>query len=136
MDNCSSGARKPLYKRKASLAEHIVDDAPAGCVRSALATVLLEQWAWGEIATPQVQRLVQATATDGCQHPELLRLATLGSNGAGPGKCHRDLQRYVQTVRQNGKYSCNGIATGDDSGEGGNSERAHDALPQVIGMLL
>ena len=30
----------------------------------------------------------------------------------------------------------NGIATGDDSGGGGNSESAHDALPQVIGMLL
>ena len=43
---------------------------------------------------------------------------------------------FLKTVRQAGEYCCNGIATGDDSRGGGNSERAHDALPQVIGMLL
>ena len=80
MDDYSVGARDPLHKRNASLAKHIVDDAPAGCVRSALSTALLEQWAWGEIATPQVQRTAQATMTDGCQHPDLLSLARLGSN--------------------------------------------------------
>ena len=76
MDDFSIGAKDPLYNRKA-----IVDDVPAGCVGSALATVLLDRWAWGEIATPQVQRMAQATITDDSQHPDLLILARLGGSG-------------------------------------------------------
>jgi len=65
-------ARDPLYNN------HIVDDdAPVGCVRSALATVLLDQWAWGGIAAPQVKHMAQAAITDGSQHPDLLRLASV-----------------------------------------------------------
>ena len=68
----SIGARDPLYNGKS-----IVDDVPAGCVRSALATVSLD---------PQVQHMAQATIAYGRPHPDLLRLARLGSNGVLPKK--------------------------------------------------
>ena len=77
----------------------------------------MDQWAWGKIAGPQVQRMAQSTNTDGTQDPDLLRWARFGSNGVCPGNCHRDLQRFFKTVRQDVKYCCNGIATGDDTGE-------------------
>jgi hypothetical protein len=85
MNDFSIAARRPLFNEQV-----IVDDVPAGSARSTLATVLLDQWAWGEIAGPQVQRMAQATITDGSQRPDLLRLARLGSNGVCPGNCHRD----------------------------------------------
>jgi hypothetical protein len=40
------------------------------------------------------------------------------------------------TVREHGKYCCNGIATGENTREGGHKQCAHDGLTQVIGMLL
>ena len=88
MDDFSIATKDPLYNRTT-----IVDDVPAGSARSALATVLLDQWARGEIAGPQVQRMAQTTITDSSQHPDLLRLARLWSNGVCPGNCHSDLQR-------------------------------------------
>ena len=44
----------------------------------------------------QVQQTAQAAIADGCQHPDLLRLARLGSSGLFPGNCHRDLQRFLK----------------------------------------
>ena len=63
MISVSIGDMDPLYNRKA-----IVDDVLGGCARSALATVLLDQWACGEIAGPQVQHMAQAAITNGSQH--------------------------------------------------------------------
>jgi hypothetical protein len=58
----------------------------------------MEQWAWGEISAPQVQQMAKAAITDGCQHPELLKLASLGSSGLCTGNCHRDLQRHLKVA--------------------------------------
>ena len=58
MDDFSIAARDPLCNEKA-----IVDDVPDGTMRSALATVLMAQWAWGAIAGPQVQHMAQAAIT-------------------------------------------------------------------------
>ena len=91
MDDFSVGARDPLFNQKA-----IIDDVLVGCVRSALATVLFDQWAWGEIAAPQVQHMAQAAITDGSQHLDLSRLARLGSSGVNLGNCHRDVQRFLK----------------------------------------
>jgi GTPase SAR1 family protein len=129
--------KSTLFNRLLEQRKAIVDDVSVGCVRSALAIVLLDQWAWGKIAGPQVQHMAQAAITYG-SHLDLLRLARLGSNGVCPGNCHNDLQRLflLKTVRQCGKYCCNGFATGDDAMGGGNNQCAHYALTQVIGMLL
>ena len=53
-DDFSIGARAPLYQRRAPRAERIDEEAPASakCLRSALATLLMEQWAWGERFQP------------------------------------------------------------------------------------
>ena len=90
IDGFSFAARDPLFNGKA-----IVDDVLARSARSALATVLMEQWAWGEIAGPQVQHMAQAAITYGSQHLDLLRLASLGSNGVCLCNCHSGLQRLL-----------------------------------------
>ena len=80
LDDVSIAAKDPLFNGQA-----IVADLPDGSARSILATVLLDQWDWGEIAGPQVQYMAQATITDGSQRPDLLKLARLGSSGDCPG---------------------------------------------------
>ena len=62
---------------------------------SKLASTLLEQWAWGEIAAPLLQQLASAAVADGALHLELASLSKLGHNCQCPGNCHRDLERYL-----------------------------------------
>ena len=130
IDDVSIATNSPLFNGQA-----IVDDVPAGSASNALATVLLEQWAWGDIASPQVQRMAQATITYGIRHPDLLKLARLGSNDGCSGNFRRDLQRFVKL--SNNMANTVAIALPlETTMTGGNSQCAHDALRQVIGMLL
>jgi len=45
---------------------------------SALASLLLTSWAWGQISTPMVQRIASAAVEDGLDLPEVKKLAKLG----------------------------------------------------------
>ena len=93
MDAFFIDQRPPLYRRlRANLQEAAPED---GRRHSKLASTLLEQWAWGEIAAPLLQQLASAAVADGAFHPELISLSKLGHNGQCPGNCHRDLQRYL-----------------------------------------
>ena len=58
---------------------------------SKLAALLVEQWAWGEMSAPMVQTLAEAAETDGLAHPDVAKLARIGSQGKHPGNTHRDL---------------------------------------------
>ena len=74
------------------------DDSPPRDVemdpeKSELASELLWRWAWGELPAVDVQKLSKAAVRDGATHPELSKIAALGSWGACPGHVHRDLTR-------------------------------------------
>ena len=58
---------------------------------SKLASLLVEEWAWGAMSAPKVQALAQAAFEDGLTHPQMERLAKMGRRGLHPGNCHRDL---------------------------------------------
>jgi hypothetical protein len=40
----------------------------------------------------QIQLIADAARKDGCDHPDVVRLAGLGCNGLHPGNCKRELQ--------------------------------------------
>ena len=93
MDELFIDQRPPLYRR---LRTNLQQPAPKDDRKhSKLASTLLEQWAWGEIAAPLLQQLASAAVADGALHPQLISLSKLGHNGQCPGNCHRDLQRYL-----------------------------------------
>ena len=58
---------------------------------SHLAELLMEQWAWGEMSAPMVQGLAEAAMKDGLAHPEVQKLAQIGTQGKHPANTHRDL---------------------------------------------
>ena len=65
---------------------------------SKLATLLIEQWSWGQLSTPMIQKLAAAAKEDmtdkGVDCPwDLNAIASLGSNGVYTGNMHRDLIR-------------------------------------------
>ena len=93
MDAFFIDQRPPLYRRlRANLQEAAPED---GRRHSKLASTLLEQWAWGEIAAPLLQQLASAAVADGALHPQLTSLSKLGHNGQFPGNCHKDQERCV-----------------------------------------
>ena len=62
---------------------------------SKLASTLLEQRVWGDIAALLLQQLASAAMADSALHPELLSLSKVAHTGRCPGNCHKDLQRYL-----------------------------------------
>lgn len=68
-------------------------DANPNVGRSALAHELEELFSWGVLSGPQMQRLASAACTDGCNHPELLRMSACGAAGASPEHIRRDFLR-------------------------------------------
>lgn len=65
---------------------------------SALADHLISQWGWGHMSATSIQKIAAAAVSDGLQHPEVQRLAALGSHGRYPNHAHRDLtNQLVQT---------------------------------------
>ena len=78
------GGYKQFLARAKAAAAH---DTPP----SKLVSLLVEQWAWGEMSAPLVQRLAQAAVDDGLEHPDVQKLGLIGSQGKFPGNTHRDL---------------------------------------------
>eukprot|EP00971_Amphidinium_carterae_P329024 6461246-Amphidinium_carterae.4 len=66
-----------------------------GARPSKLAKLLLEQWSWGHISAISLQAIAAAAEDDGCSHPDVSRLAGIGSRGVQAGNCSRDLQAIV-----------------------------------------
>ena len=58
---------------------------------SKLASLLIEQWAWGAMSAPKVQAIAQAAWDDGLHHPDVEKLGKIGGAGSHPGNSHRDL---------------------------------------------
>lgn len=63
---------------------------------SELAKVLITSWAWGDMSAPQVQKFAAAAKADGLTHPDIAKLAALGSGGRHAGNCHRELVNKLQ----------------------------------------
>ena len=67
---------------------------------SALATLLVEEWAWGHLSTPMIQKIAMAAKIDmeqlcNVEAPqEITSIASIGSHGRYPGHTHRDLTKY------------------------------------------
>ena len=87
------GQRQRLQQEAAETAGHSVD--------SALAEFLECAWAWGDLSPQQVQVIASKALSDttncNCetQPARLLKLASLGTAGAHPSNCHRDLMAYL-----------------------------------------
>lgn len=62
--------------------------------KSKLANLLLEHWAWGLLGASAVQVFASAAVQDGACHPDLNKLAAIGTSGANRRNCARDLNKY------------------------------------------
>ena len=62
---------------------------------SVLAQRLLQLWSWGLLSAPLVQWLAEGAVKDGSTHTDMEQLSRVGSGGAFPGNCRRDLLRYI-----------------------------------------
>lgn len=63
---------------------------------SALASFLLEQWAWGHMSAPQIQKIAACAEADGLAQEEIKVLAGLGGHGRYARNCHPELLRRLQ----------------------------------------
>ena len=63
---------------------------------SVLAERLLEVAGWGRISPVVVQYLAEGGVRDGLAQEDIKHLAEIGSSGAFPGNCRRDLFRGVE----------------------------------------
>ena len=84
------GARRRLSLLQSTAAAS-TDATPA---RSRLAEVLLRMFAWGLLTATVVQWIARAAVDDGLRHPDLERLANIGTNCEFAGNSRRDLLRY------------------------------------------
>ena len=83
------------YKQKA---QWVVATSGVTIRTSKLASVLLDKWAWGVISAPLLQEIAAAAVADGLDHPDLLVMKRLGTDGAHPGNCHKEmLNKLVAT---------------------------------------
>ena len=62
---------------------------------SALVTRLLLLWSEGTLSATEVQKVAHACVVDGLGHPEIYRLASLGSWGQYPANVNRDLKSWI-----------------------------------------
>ena len=65
--------------------------------RSRLVEALLFLFGWGLLSAPAVQWLAAVVVQDGCTHPDLVRLSTVGTSGQWAGNARRDLLRKFAT---------------------------------------
>ena len=66
---------------------------------SSLANLLIEQWSWGQLSTPQIQRIAAAAKADfeagGHTVPDQIeKISAIGSHGRHTGHLFRDLTKY------------------------------------------
>lgn len=62
--------------------------------------ICLLLWGSGQTSATSVQKLAAAALLDGASHPELGLVASIGSWGANPNHCHRDLLRLARGGRE------------------------------------
>ena len=65
--------------------------------QSHLAKLLINEWAWGNLSSPVVQKIASAAVADGATHRHVKDLASLGAHGLYPGNTHRDLLNKLAT---------------------------------------
>ena len=68
---------------------------PAITPYSNLARYLLEEYAFGGISASQLQQIALMAEMDNLTHPQVVKLANLGTRGRHPGNVDRDLRHYV-----------------------------------------
>ena len=98
---CMNGIGEDEFVHRGRKRRHRHDDdmhANGPVARSQLAHMLLEMWAWGEISAYRLQQMAEAGVHDGIGHPDMRKLASLGTNGKHSGNCHRDLTRYLDKI--------------------------------------
>ena len=59
--------------------------------RSQLADFLIQQWCWGDISTPMLQKIAMFAVADGAKHPDLEVMAKLGTEGRHPNNMYKQL---------------------------------------------
>ena len=65
------------------------EETPQG--KSKLAAQLMGSWSWGIMSAPLIQALAAAAVHDGLEHPQVAKIAKVGSSGKFPGNMQRDL---------------------------------------------
>ena len=98
----SSSASAPLagprgYRQKMAIAAKTGEMQNSS--ESFLATYLIDQWAWGALSTPTIQKIAMATKKDfeaaGIPTPGPIEsIASIGSYGDRPEHTYRDLTQY------------------------------------------
>ena len=59
---------------------------------------MLQLWSLGKLSSSGLQELASSAAADGLQNKELVELSGLGSFGAHPNNCHRDILRLLKNM--------------------------------------
>lgn len=62
---------------------------------SALASYLVEQWSWGHMSAPQIQKIASLAEADGVAKDDIKVLSALGTHGRHPKNCHPELLRRL-----------------------------------------
>ena len=69
-----------------------------GAAPSSLGQYLLEQWSWGHISAPTVQKIALAATKDGLLHPDIKILAGLGKGGQYERNCNAELLKKLPDI--------------------------------------
>ena len=94
----AKGYKQKLQEAAEARAASSSEQPPA--IESNLATKLVHMWAQGALSAAQLQQLAHAATMDGARLPELVQLSSIGTWGAHPGNCNRDLKRmYLGSVK-------------------------------------
>ena len=86
-----------FHQRLALASTSSVDQRPQ---TSSLATLLVEEWAWGRLSTPMIQKIAMAAKVDiemlcNATAPKAIAaIASIGSNGRYPNHTHRDAVQH------------------------------------------
>ena len=68
---------------------------PEDIAESKLAAFLLDQWSWGCMSAPMIQKIAAAGLHDGARHPDVAMIAGLGSNGQHEQNINSELLRAL-----------------------------------------
>lgn len=82
-----------LHQRLKAAVPRLVSQAPQK--DSALVTRLLLLWSEGTLSATEVQNIAHSSVVDGICHPEIYKLASLGSWGQYPANVNRDLKSMI-----------------------------------------
>ena len=72
---------------------------------SELVNFLIQEWSWGNLSTPVIQRIASAAVKDGLTHPDLQKIANLGTSGLYPNHMSQELMNKLKPSKINGALS-------------------------------